>query len=116
MLIRVDAESQTPLAEQVAAQIRRGVAEGSVLLGERLPSARDLAASLGINMHTVLRAYDALRTAGIIELRRGRGAVVIGGNNDGTAALYASAATLLKDASALGITPSELATMIKGLA
>jgi GntR family transcriptional regulator len=116
MLIRVDAESNAPLAEQVSAQIRRGIADGTVALGERLPSARDLAASLGINMHTVLRAYDALRTEGIIELRRGRGAVVIGGNSHGTAALYERATALIRDAAELGISPAQLATMIKGMA
>jgi len=116
MLIRVDPESRAPLAEQVAAQIRRGIADGSVLLGERLPSARDLAAALGINMHTVLRAYDALRTAGVIELRRGRGAVVIGVDRAGTRALYESADRLIREAAEFGIGPAELATMIRGMA
>jgi GntR family transcriptional regulator len=116
MMIRLDPESSASLAEQVAAQIRLGIADGSVVLGERLPSARELAAALGINMHTVLRAYDALRGNGLIELRRGRGAIVIGGDSRGTLALYESAATLVKAASELGINSSELATMIRGMA
>ena len=44
--------------------------------GDRLPAARDVAASLEINVHTVLRAYQLLREEGLVDLRRGRGAVV----------------------------------------
>lgn len=49
---------------------------GSVTDGERLPTAKALGDSLGVSLHTVLRAYQGLRDAGLIELRRGRGAVV----------------------------------------
>ena len=115
MIIKVDAASATPLPEQIAAQVRRGVAEGSVEVGERLPAARELAAALGVNMHTVLRAYDQLRTAGVIELRRGRGAVVIGGDAPGTSDLYDRAADLVDRAARLGIDRAQLATIIREL-
>lgn len=78
MLITVDSDSPEPLYAQIVAVIRAGVARGEIAVGERLPAARDLADSLGVNMHTVLRAYNDLRDLGLVEVRRGRGAVVTG--------------------------------------
>lgn len=76
MLISVDQTGSMPLYEQLLAQLRGAILRGEVGPGDRLPPARDLAATLGINMHTVLRAYGALRDEGLLHLRRGRGAVV----------------------------------------
>jgi DNA-binding transcriptional regulator YhcF (GntR family) len=77
MLIRVDPDSPLGLAEQIADQVRAAVASGEVQPGGKLPAARDLAAGLDVNMHTVLRAYGLLRDEGLIDLRRGRGAHVV---------------------------------------
>lgn len=116
MLIRIDPAASAPLAEQVSVQIRRAIALGEVALGERLPAARELAASLGINMHTVLRAYESLRAGGLIELRRGRGAVVIAGATDEVRVLHEAAARLVVTAAATGVSREELATMIRSMA
>jgi GntR family transcriptional regulator len=72
---RVKLDRSTPLRldEQVAAAIRRAIAEGEAAPGERLPPARDMAAVLGVNANTVLRALRALRDEGLVEFRRGRG-------------------------------------------
>ena len=75
---KLDHRSPTPLFEQTAAEIRRAIADGEAKPGERLPPARDLAAVLGVNTNTVLRALRALREEGLLEFRRGRGITVIG--------------------------------------
>ena len=62
-----------PLHQQVAGQIRRAIAEGEARAGDRLPPAKDLAAVLGVNANTVLRALRELRDDGLLEFRRGRG-------------------------------------------
>src|SRR6266508_364515 len=74
--VKVDRDEPTDLHEQVAGEIRRAIAEGEAKPGERLPPARDLAAELGVNRNTVLRALRQLRDEGLLEFRRGRGITV----------------------------------------
>ena len=78
MLRKIDKRDPTDLYEQVAAEIRRAIAEGEAKAGERLPPAKDLAAGLGVNTNTVLRALRVLRDEGLLEFRRGRGISVAG--------------------------------------
>jgi GntR family transcriptional regulator len=75
---KLDHHSDMPLFEQTAAEIRRAIANGEAKPGERLPPARDLAAVLGVNTNTVLRALRALRDERLLEFRRGRGITVVG--------------------------------------
>ena len=76
--VKVDRSDRTDLYQQVAAEIRRAIAEGEAKPGERLPPAKDLAAVLGVNTNTVLRALRMLREEGLLEFRRGRGISVAG--------------------------------------
>lgn len=73
---KLDPTDPLPLFEQVCAEIRRAIAEGEAQPGERLPTAKALAAVLGVNSNTVLRALRVLRDEGLLELRRGRGVTV----------------------------------------
>ena len=70
--VNIDRSESVPLHDQVAAEIRRAIAEGEAGPGERLPLAKDLAAVLGVNKNTVLRALHLLREEGLLEFRRGR--------------------------------------------
>lgn len=114
MLITVDPAAKATLAEQVAAQVRYAIARGELRSGERLPSARDLAAAVDVNMHTVLRAYAQLQDDGLIELRRGRGATVLRSGNASFDRLRALVVELRDQAETLGVPLDDLYTMIKG--
>src|SRR5215211_9539906 len=76
--VKVRREEGTQLHEQVAAEIRRAIVDGEAKPGERLPPAKDLAAVIGVNTNTVLRALRELRKEGLLDFRRGRGISVAG--------------------------------------
>ena len=76
---KIDRSDPALLHDQVAGEIRRAIADGKATPGEKLPPARDLAAVLGVNTNTVLRALRMLRDEGLLEFRRGRGITVAGG-------------------------------------
>ena len=102
------------LHEQAAAELRRAIAEGEALPGERLPPARDLAAVLGVNRNTVLRALRLLRDEGLLEFRRGRGITVAG--TPGRGAVVAEAKELVRLARRHGYQVDELIQIIEDVA
>lgn len=77
-LAAVNRNDPTLLHEQVAVELRRAIAQGEASPGERLPQAKDLAAVLGVNTNTVLRALRLLRDQGLLEVGRGRAIRVAG--------------------------------------
>ncbi len=76
--LTIDRDEQVALHDQVAAEIRKAIAEGEAAPGERLPLAKDIAVVLGVNKNTVLRAMHILRDEGLLEFRRGCGVTVVG--------------------------------------
>ena len=76
MWLSVDSHSARPIYLQIILQIKEQVRKGDLKAGDELPSVRELADSLGINMHTVRGAYLRLRDEGIINLSLGRRATV----------------------------------------
>ncbi|WP_341939805.1 GntR family transcriptional regulator [Microbacterium sp. LWH10-1.2] len=111
MLLRVDADSARPLYDQVAASIRADILAGALAPGDRLPPARDVAGALEINQHTVLHAYQRLRDEGLIDLRRGRGAV-IAASAAPLAELAHDIDVLVRKAAALGVSAETLAGIV----
>ncbi|WP_353945229.1 GntR family transcriptional regulator [Streptomyces sp. HUAS MG91] len=102
MLVEIDAASTEKLGDQVAAQIRGHLVSGRLRVGDRLPAARELAGSLHISVHTVLSGYQTLAAEGLIELRRGRGAMVVRELDDGHSKLEALAREFTTLARSLG--------------
>lgn len=76
--VNIDRSEPLDLHDQVAAEIRRAIADGEAGPGDRLPLVKDMAAVLGVNKNTVLRAMHILRGEGLVEFRRGRGITVTG--------------------------------------
>jgi GntR family transcriptional regulator len=112
--VKIDHGDPTLLHHQVAAEIRRAIADGEAKPGERLPPAKDLAAVLGVNTNTVLRALRELRDEGLLEFRRGRGITVAGTPEQG--AVIARARELLGFARQHGYQPDEVIRLIQDLA
>ena len=109
--VAIDPSSPIPLHEQVAAAVRRAIAEGEAGPGDRLPPARDLAAALGVNANTVFRGLRTLRDEGLLEFRRGRG-VTVSGDGPRRSVVVAKARELVTLARELGYRGDELASII----
>jgi GntR family transcriptional regulator len=72
VLLHINDRDPRPIYSQLVAQVKELVHRGALRPGEELPSVRDLASALGINLHTAHRAYQVLRDEGVILLRLGR--------------------------------------------
>jgi len=112
MLIRIDPASTQPLFVQVATAVRGEIEAGRAQPGDRLPPARALADSLGVNVHTVLHAYQDLRDEGLVDLRRGRGAVVTDAAG-AIAEVSREIAQLTRRATALGMSPATVVALVR---
>lgn len=77
MWIEIDTDNPTPIYRQIALAIKEQVHTGKVVPGETLPGVRELAASLGVNLHTVRHAYQELQRAKVLRLGLGRRARVL---------------------------------------
>lgn len=114
-MISVNIDRSDPLAlhDQVAAEIRRAIAEGEAGPGDRLPLAKDIAAVLGVNKNTVLRAMHILRDEGLVEFGRGNGITVTGTAEKG--AVLRQVRELVEFARRQGYKPDSVIAMIESL-
>ena len=76
MLVKLDLESEIPIYQQLKDQIVMGIAMNDLEPGESLPSVRELASDLGVNLHTIRKSYNQLKTEGFVHVNRRKGAVV----------------------------------------
>ena len=76
MIIEIDFNSDEALYLQLRNQIILGIATARIREGDELPSVRQLAGDIGINMHTVNKAYAVLKQEGFVKVDRRRGAVI----------------------------------------
>jgi GntR family transcriptional regulator len=111
--VKIDPANPAALHQQVAAAIRRAIADGEASPGDRLPPARDFAAVLGVNANTVLRALRMLRDEGLLEFRRGRGVTVVGSASE--SAVLVKAKELLQLARSHGYDQKEVVTLLESL-
>lgn len=76
MIIQLDLQSDVPIYTQLVHQIIEGIASRRLQPGEPLPSVRSLASDIGVNLHTVNKAYTLLKQEGYIQVHRQKGVVV----------------------------------------
>ncbi|QIM16699.1 GntR family transcriptional regulator [Leucobacter insecticola] len=115
MPFRIDESSERPIYAQIADAVRSDILQGNIVAGSALPPAKEVAIGLGINVHTVLRAYQLLRDEGLIDLKRRRGAVVTHGAT-AIAELRSEVQSLVERAATLGVSPDSLAALVAGTA
>ena len=114
MIIEIDFNSEEALYLQLCNQIIQGIAMDHFHEGDSLPSVRQLADTIGINMHTVNKAYSVLRQEGFVTIDRRRGAVVALDNNkaQAIAELRDSLRMLLAKGICKNITREEIHAMV----
>jgi GntR family transcriptional regulator len=109
---RVNRDDSVALYDVVASELRRAIADGEAEPGERMPRAVDLAAILGVNKNTVIRALHILREEGLLDFTRGRGVRVVG--TPQRSAVLTRIDDLLEFARTQGYKREEVAAMVAG--
>lgn len=117
MLISINKEDARPLYLQIMIQIKEQIRQGGLKAGDELPSVRELAESLDINMHTIRSAYIKLQEQGIINLRLGRRARIASlkkpdNKRSIEAEITARLEELMTDALLLGLSPEEIQKLL----
>ncbi len=120
MFIRVQRGSSVPVSRQIDAQIRAQILAGSLRPENQLPSVRQLAQELAVNVNTVVRVYERLSAEGFIELRHGDGTYVAQRRKGADSSQLAQRRrefvleldALVRRGLMLGVTASELPTIL----
>lgn len=88
MFVALDLQSETPIYAQLVYQLIEGIASGELKSGDPLPSVRSFAEELGINLHTVNKAYTLLKQEGFLQVHRKQGVIVQPGRMPGVTAEF----------------------------
>lgn len=119
MFVHIERGSSIPISRQIAEQLRSQCLSGRLAAGDRLPSVRELAQQLAVNVNTVFRIYERLAAEGLIELRHGDGTYVCPPPSGGTEQLAAQRDRFQKEFEALvqqglllGYTAADLRTRL----
>jgi DNA-binding transcriptional regulator YhcF (GntR family) len=120
MLFSVDEQDPRPLYEQIVAGVKSAVADGRLAVGELLPGVRELAGGLGVNLHTVHKAYQCLRDDGVIDLRLGRRARISARRGPASKRIVQQKVgrrleEIVTEAAMLGVSREEFAAMVERL-
>jgi GntR family transcriptional regulator len=118
MWLSLNESDSRPIYLQIIGQIREQVRSGRLKPGDELPSVREMADNLGINMHTVRGAYLKLREQGIINMRLGRRATIAQPhqpvkNEESEAELQFRLEEWITDAILMGLTPDQIKQMVE---
>jgi len=118
VLLSINEQDPRPVYVQIVNQIKEQIQRGNLKSGDELPSVRELAASLGINMHTVRRAYGVLRDQKILAFRLGQQAKVAklrsqpASGEEVAAVLGERLQELLTEAFLLGLSPDDFRNLV----
>ncbi len=114
MYIEIDFSSDEAIYQQLCNQIILGIATSQFTEGEVLPSVRELADTVGINMHTVNKAYSVLKEEGFVKVDRRKGAVIAVDNNKerAMAMISKNLQPILAESYCRGITREEIHALV----
>lgn len=82
MLLKIRQDDNSPIYQQIIDQVKAQVADGTLRKGERLPSVRELARDININVNTIYKAYRELEVQGVLRMRIGSGATITAERQD----------------------------------
>ncbi|MBL4930329.1 GntR family transcriptional regulator [Clostridium paridis] len=119
MLLRIDFQSETPIYLQLKNQIISGIACGELQPEESLPSVRQMAEDIGINLHTVNKGYNLLKDEGFVTIDRRKGAIInpipIRKNDRSLSILNDELSNIIAEAYCFGISKEEFIGTCKKL-
>lgn len=113
-MIKIDLNSETPIYIQLKNEIIKEIAEGEIIEGDSLPTIRELASDLGVNLHTVNKAYNILKDDGYVTISRRNGVTInISKRDKSLKKIQEEMDFLIKEAICKNISKSELINLLE---